>query len=78
MHPKTSRTDKKNKEEDHDNNNNLLAKEIDTWSIYEYALREENRLLFEKMLSECKENEDFAELLTQKMSISQLNHCLWR
>jgi len=34
------------KEEDHDNNNNILAKEIDSWGNFEYALREENRLLF--------------------------------
>lgn len=27
--------------------------QIDTWSIYEYALKAENRPLFEKILSEC-------------------------
>ena len=36
---------------------NTLAKKIDSWINFEYALREENRLLFNKMLSECKENE---------------------
>jgi hypothetical protein len=37
--------------------NNVLSKEIDSWNTFEYALKEENRLLFNKMLSECKENE---------------------
>ena len=40
-----------------DDRDDILTKEIDSWSNYEYALREENRLLFNKMLSECKENE---------------------
>ena len=40
-------------------NVNVLTKEIESWSNFEYALREENRLLFSKMLSECKENEDY-------------------
>jgi hypothetical protein len=30
---------------------NILAKEIESWSGFEYALREENRILFNKMLS---------------------------
>jgi hypothetical protein len=37
----------------------VLSKEIDSWSNFEYALREENRLLFNKMLFECKENEGY-------------------
>ena len=45
-------------EDDNDSKNNIIT-QIGSWSRYEYALREENRLLFNKMLSECKENEDF-------------------
>jgi hypothetical protein len=37
----------------------ILFKEIKSWSNFEYALREENRLLFSKMLSECRQNEDY-------------------
>jgi hypothetical protein len=40
-------------EQKEDDNVDILAKEIDSWSNYEYALREENRLLFNKMLTEC-------------------------
>ena len=45
-------------EQKEDDNVDILAKEIDSWSNYEYALREENRLQFNKMLTECGENED--------------------
>jgi hypothetical protein len=34
----------------------ILYEEIKSWAGFEYALREENRLLFSKMLSECREN----------------------
>jgi hypothetical protein len=34
--------------------NNELAKEIGYWSKFEYALREEDRILFKKMLNECQ------------------------
>jgi hypothetical protein len=44
-------------QEQHSDGCDILTKEIDSWSNYEYALREEDRLLFNKMLSECKENE---------------------
>jgi hypothetical protein len=37
------------KEEKHDDN--ILTKEIESWKDFEYALREDNRLLFSKMLS---------------------------
>jgi hypothetical protein len=36
---------------------NILTREIESWKGFEYALREENRLLFNKMLSECQENQ---------------------
>jgi hypothetical protein len=45
---------------------NILTKEIDSWSNFEYALREEDRVLFNKMLSECKENEDLAGATNSK------------
>jgi hypothetical protein len=31
----------------------IFAKEIESWKGFEYALREENRILFNNMLSEC-------------------------
>lgn len=36
----------------------ILNDEIKSWQRFEYALREENRLLFSKMLTECRQNED--------------------
>jgi hypothetical protein len=42
-------------------NKDILFEEIKSWEHFEYALREENRLLFGKMLSECKENEDYTK-----------------
>ena len=41
----------------HSPNKNILNEEIKSWERFEYALREENRLLFSKMLSECREND---------------------
>jgi hypothetical protein len=35
----------------------ILSEEIKSWERFEYALREESRLLFTKMLSECMESE---------------------
>lgn len=34
----------------------IFVKEIESWKGFEYALREENRILFHKMLSECIKN----------------------
>jgi hypothetical protein len=45
---------------------NILTKEVDPWSNFEYVLREENCLLFNRMLSECKENEDCARAANSK------------
>ena len=44
----------------------ILFKEIKSWSNFEYALREENRLLFSKMLSECRQNEDYIKAASSK------------
>ena len=56
---------------------NILTKEIDSWSNFEYALREENRFLFNKMSSECKENEDLVRVANSKDDFFSDNHCLW-
>jgi hypothetical protein len=44
----------------------IQSNEIILWERFEYALREENRLLFNKMLSECKENEDLVRAANSK------------
>jgi hypothetical protein len=44
----------------------ILSEEIKSWEPFEYALREENRLLFSKMLSECRENEDYIKAANYK------------
>ena len=45
---------------------NILAKEVELWKGFEYALREENRILFNKMLAESQENEDYVSPVTYK------------
>ena|SRR5215207_7314244 len=36
---------------------NILAKEVESWKGFEYAMRKPNATLFNKMLTECLENE---------------------
>lgn len=49
----------KNKEDnDNDDNNNILTKEVVSWKGFEYALRQPNASLFNKMLSEYLENKE--------------------
>ena len=48
----------KDKKEDNDNDNNILAKEVESWKGFEYALKQPNAILFNKMLTECLENEE--------------------
>jgi hypothetical protein len=38
----------------------ILAKEIESWKGFEYALRQPNATLFNKMVTECLENEEYA------------------
>jgi hypothetical protein len=40
---------------------NILNNEIESWKGFEYALREENRLLFSKMLSESQQYGHYAK-----------------
>jgi hypothetical protein len=47
-------------------NEDTLSEEIKSWETFEYALREENRLLFSKMLSECRQNEDYIKAASSK------------
>jgi hypothetical protein len=37
------------------NDDDILEKEIESWKSFEYALREENAILFNKMLEEIRE-----------------------
>jgi hypothetical protein len=45
--------------------NNVLAKEIESWSKFEYALREQDRILFNKMLNEY-EKEEYSKVFNTK------------
>ena len=36
---------------------NILTKEIESWSKFNYALREEDRILFNKILNDCQKEE---------------------
>ena len=43
-----------------------MAKEIESWKDFKYALREEDALLFRKMLSECRHNKDYIRAAESK------------
>jgi hypothetical protein len=45
---------------------NILAKEIESWKDFRYALREEDALLFNEMLSECGQNKDYIMAVRSK------------
>ena len=36
-------------------NDDILKNGLESWNDFEYSLREKNRVLFHKMLDECKE-----------------------
>jgi hypothetical protein len=40
-------------------NKDILGTEIQSWEGFEYALREENRILFHEMLEKCRRSEYF-------------------
>ncbi|HKG31988.1 MAG TPA: hypothetical protein VKA91_12025 [Nitrososphaeraceae archaeon] len=45
---------------------NILTKEIESWNSFEYALREEDRILFNQMLNECQKEEEFSKAFNAK------------
>jgi hypothetical protein len=45
---------------------NTLANEIESCKDFGYTQREENGLLFNKMLSECVENEDYVRAVSSR------------
>ena len=47
-------------------NENLVAKEVEAWKGFEYALRRPNSTLFNQMLKECLENEEYSEAFKTK------------
>jgi|SRR5690242_2621344 hypothetical protein len=53
-------------EQNENGNVSILAKEIKSQKDFEYALREENALLFGKMLSECGQNKDYIRAVSCK------------
>jgi hypothetical protein len=62
-------TGEEDKQEGEKENKNILQKEIESWNNhFGYALREENRilLLFNKILSECQAQEEYAKALDVK------------
>jgi hypothetical protein len=57
----------KNKEDN--DNDNILTKEVVSWKGFEYALRQPNASLFNKMLSEYLENkEEYASAFKSRES----------
>ena len=50
-----------------DNDNvNFFSDEIKSWKDFKYALREEDALLFNEMLSECGQNKDYIRAVVSK------------
>ena len=45
---------------------NILTKEIESWNGFEYALRQPNATLFNKMLTGCLESEEYAAAFKTK------------
>lgn len=50
----------------------FLTKEIESWKGFEYALREENRILFHEMLDECRKYGDAAIAKSDNYSTESL------
>ena len=53
------------KEDKVDDNNSILQKVIESWKSFEYSLKEDDRILFNKMLNECQK-EEYAKAFNAK------------
>jgi hypothetical protein len=59
MTAKEKKKEEDQQEGEEEENKDILDKEIESWNEhFGYALREENRILFNKMLSECLTGEE--------------------
>ena len=45
---------------------NIITKEIKSWNNFQYALREEESILFNKMLNECQKEEEYTKAFNAK------------
>jgi hypothetical protein len=55
-----------NEQNENGNVDDILAKEIESWKDFRYALREEDAVLFDGMLSECGQNKDYIRAVISK------------
>ena len=55
-----------NEQNENGNVDDILAKEIESWKDFRYALREEDAVLFDKILSECGQNKDYIRAVISK------------
>jgi hypothetical protein len=46
--------------------NSILHKVIESWNVFEYILREKDRILFNKMLNECQKEEEYTKAFDSK------------
>jgi hypothetical protein len=53
-------------DEEEELDNNILSKEIESWNNFQYALREEDSIPFNKMLNECQKEEDYSKAFNAK------------
>jgi hypothetical protein len=53
-------------EKEEEEQENILTKEIESWSKFEYALREDDSILFKKMLNECQKEEEYSKAFKAK------------
>jgi hypothetical protein len=52
--------------EEEEQSENIVTKEIESWSSFEYSLREEDRILLSKMLNECQQKEEYSKAFNAK------------
>jgi hypothetical protein len=56
----------RNEQNEEGSADDILAKEIESWKDFRCALREENALLFNEMLSECRQNKYYIRAVISK------------